>query len=106
MTCAQRGALPSPVVGWIFNYAAQNHWRVSGFYDIDDLCQDGLLIAVICRNRYGIPGIDITRKYEVRGDTLYLADQKVSDVALPALGELARYMEEWPEYLKRAVRHL
>ena len=126
MTCAQRGALPSPVVGWIFNYAAQNHWRVSGFYDIDDLCQDGLLIAVICRNRYGIPGIDIThphfmslvqsafkrhlidltRKHEVRGDTLYLADQKVSDVALPALGELARYMEEWPEYLKRAVRHL
>jgi DNA-directed RNA polymerase specialized sigma24 family protein len=126
MTCAQRGALPSPIVGWIYNYATSNYWRVSGFYELDDLCQDGLLIAVICRERYGVPGVDIThphfmslvqttfkrhlidlvRKLEVRGDTLYLADQKVSEVALPALGELARYMEEWPEYLKRAVRHL
>jgi|SRR5215469_14487589 len=134
MTRVQRGGLPSPIVGWVINYAKNNYWRVAGFYEIDDLCQDGLLIAVLCRNRYGIPGvhvthphfmslvktaferylIDLVRKYKVRGDTLYVADLGISEIAVREkhgiadipLGELARYMEEWPEYLRRAVRHL
>lgn len=134
MTCAQRGGLPSPVVGWVINYAKRNYKRVAGFYEIDDLCQDGLLIAILCRNRYGVPGVDIThphfmslvqssfsrhiidltRKLAVRGDTLFIADMGGSEIAVREkhsvadipLGELARFMEEWPEYLRRTVRHL
>jgi len=57
------GNLPSPVAGWIRNYAVNNIWRVSQFYEVDDLCQDGLLLAVSVRNRYGRPGVDIAHPH-------------------------------------------
>src|SRR5215471_18719058 len=101
---ANSGALPAPVAGWVRNYAVANYWRIEGnaSYAIDDLCQDGLLIAVSCRHRYGTPGVDITdqhfmslvqssfkrhvidlvRKLAVRGDTVYVADQGTSDISV------------------------
>jgi hypothetical protein len=128
------GGLPSPVVGFIYNFSVTNYWRVSGFYDLDDLCQDGLMCAIKCRNRYGTPGVDIagphfmtllktafnrhlidlTRHWAQVGDLVYLADLGANEVAvrekysLPehSLGELARYVEELPDYLHRVIQCL
>lgn len=51
--------LPAPVVGWIYNHATKNFWRVASWYELDDLVQDGLMKAYGCLERYGIPGVDI-----------------------------------------------
>lgn len=51
--------LPKPVVGWIHNHAAKNYWRVANWCELDDLIQDGLLVAYKCKTRYGRPGKDI-----------------------------------------------
>jgi DNA-directed RNA polymerase specialized sigma24 family protein len=127
---AQRsGGVPLPVVGWIHNFAVNNYWRVSAFYELDDLCQDGLVCAVKCRNRYGTPGVDIshphfmslvqtafnrylidlTRRQLVT--TIYLADLGADEIAVREkysipenpLGELARCIEELPDYLYRVI---
>lgn len=45
--------LPPAVIGWIKNHAARNHWRMAGWYDLDDLVQDGVMVAYKCRERYG-----------------------------------------------------
>lgn len=131
MNCVQRGgALPSPIVGWIHNFAVHNYWRVAGFYELDDLCQDGLLCAVRCRNRYGDITdqhlmtlvktsfnrylIDLTRRYRAAGDVVYLADLGVDEVAVlekysvaeNPLGELVRCIEELPDYLYWVIKCL
>jgi len=128
------GGLPLPVVGWIHNYALHNYWRVSGFYEVDDLFQDGLVCAIKCRNRYGTPGVDIshphymslvqtafirylidlTRQRASAGSPVYLADLGSDEVAVrekystpdSPLGELARRIEELPDYLYRMLRCL
>lgn len=46
--------LPKAVVGWIYNHARKNYWRVAAWYEVDDLIQDGLMIAYKCRERYGL----------------------------------------------------
>lgn len=51
--------LPKSVVGWIYKHAARNFWRVADWYDLDDLIQDGLLMAYKCRERYGESGKDL-----------------------------------------------
>jgi len=45
--------LPKPIVGWIVNHATKNFWRVADWYELDDLIQDGLMVAYKCRERYG-----------------------------------------------------
>lgn len=58
--------LPKSVVGWIFNHARKNFWRVSSWYEIDDLIQDGIVCAYKCLDRYGRPGIDIDEPHFMR----------------------------------------
>jgi DNA-directed RNA polymerase specialized sigma24 family protein len=130
--CAQRsGGVPLSVVGWIHNFAVKNYWRVSAFYELDDLCQDGLVCAVKCRNRYGTPGveishphfmslvqtaftrylIDLTRRQLVTGPTVYLADLGTDEIAVREkhsvpdypIGELVRCIEELPDYLYKVL---
>jgi hypothetical protein len=58
--------------------------------------------------------IDLTRKYACVGDPIYLADLGTDEIAVrerysPAehpLGELARCVEELPDYLYRLIRTL
>lgn len=52
-SCADSYGLPRPVVGWIYNHATKNYWRVADFCELDDLIQDGLMKAYECRRRYG-----------------------------------------------------
>jgi hypothetical protein len=40
------------VMGWIVNTSKQNIWRVSEWYDLDDLIQDGLYWYCYCRHKY------------------------------------------------------
>jgi hypothetical protein len=47
--------LPAPVVGWIIKHARTNYWRVAGWYELDDLIQDGLLCGYKCLAIYGTP---------------------------------------------------
>ncbi len=49
--------LPPSVVGWIYNHARKNYWRMASWYEIDDLIQDGLVCAYKCLDRYG-PDLD------------------------------------------------
>lgn len=51
--------LPKSVVGWIYNHSTKNYWRVAGWCELDDLIQDGLLVAYRCQERYGESGKDI-----------------------------------------------
>jgi len=37
---------------WMFKHAQKNFWRVSRFYEFDDLVQDGYMCYAICVNRY------------------------------------------------------
>ena len=39
--------------GWLVNYARANYWRVSTWYELDDLVQDGLLTYTRIVQRYG-----------------------------------------------------
>ena len=45
--------LPQPVVGWIYNHSRKNYWRLAAWYEVEDLIQDGLMIAYKARERYG-----------------------------------------------------
>lgn len=54
--------IPSQIVGWIHNHAKKNLWRVAAWYEIDDLIQDGLMIALKCRDHYG----DVEPKHYMR----------------------------------------
>lgn len=45
--------LPVEIRRWVISYAKKNYWRVVGFYDLDDLIQDGLMVAIKCRQKYG-----------------------------------------------------
>ena len=44
--------LNDSIIGWIYNEAYSNLWRVGKWYDFEDLVQDGLTIALLCRQRY------------------------------------------------------
>jgi hypothetical protein len=124
------GGLPSPIVGWVYNFSVTNYWKVSAFYELDDLFQDGLVCAVKCRNRYG--GItdphlmsltqtafsrhliDLTRRFSAVGDPIYLADLGSDEIAVREkyshadypLGELARCVSELPDHLYQIFRYL
>ena len=45
--------LNNSIIGWIYNTSYRNLWKVSKWYDFEDLVQDGLMIALKCRARYG-----------------------------------------------------
>jgi hypothetical protein len=47
--------LPPRVVGWIVKHARTHYWRVAGWYELDDLIQDGLLCGYKCLAMYGVP---------------------------------------------------
>lgn len=40
--------------GWIKNKARQEYWRVSRWYELGDLIQDGYLCYLKCRNKYAL----------------------------------------------------
>lgn len=44
--------LPTPIVGWIYNHARKNYWRVAAYYEMDDLIADGLMCAYKVREKY------------------------------------------------------
>lgn len=48
----QQTGLEQPLISWIYKYAYKQYWRVASWYDYEDLIQDGMMIAVKCRNRY------------------------------------------------------
>lgn len=39
------------IIGWIYNESFRNLWKIQ-WYDFEDLVQDGLIIALKCRERY------------------------------------------------------
>jgi hypothetical protein len=45
--------LNDSVIGWIYNTSRRYVYRVNKWYDFEDLVQDGLMIALKCRARYG-----------------------------------------------------
>lgn len=45
--------LNNSVIGWIYNESYRSLWKVARWYDFEDLVQDGLMIAIKCRQRYG-----------------------------------------------------
>jgi hypothetical protein len=50
-----RPAIPISVERWIKSHARKHYWRVAGWYELDDLIQDGLVCACKCLERYGTP---------------------------------------------------
>lgn len=44
--------LDAGVKGWIWNQARANFWKMSGWYEFDDLVQDGYLCYAKCRNNF------------------------------------------------------
>jgi DNA-directed RNA polymerase specialized sigma24 family protein len=38
--------------GWIVNTARKSYWRVAGWYDLDDLIQDGYICYLKCHEKY------------------------------------------------------
>jgi hypothetical protein len=54
---------------WIINKARKEHWRISSWYDLADLIQDGYLCYAKCRRRYTFlttknhPGPDDKRRF-------------------------------------------
>jgi len=50
-----RTGLPRSVVGWIYNHSRKHYWRVAAWYELEDLIQDGLMIAYKCQQYYGKP---------------------------------------------------
>lgn len=44
--------LSPSMLGWIRKHTAENYWRVAGWYEFDDLLQDGYLAAHKCLLRY------------------------------------------------------
>ena len=44
--------LNNSIIGWIYNESYRSLWKVNRWYDFEDLVQDGLMIAIKCRNRY------------------------------------------------------
>lgn len=51
--------LQEPVMGWIINHAKKNYWRMSSWYELDDLIQDGIVCGYKCLQVYGIPPYEI-----------------------------------------------
>lgn len=47
-------ALDAGMVGWLHSYARSNFWRVSSWYDYEDLVQDGFLCYAICLEKYAL----------------------------------------------------
>lgn len=43
----------SSIIWWIYSNAKRNLWRVGSWYDLEDLINDGLLIALKCRQKLG-----------------------------------------------------
>ena len=103
-------SLPKPVLGWIYNHARKNFWRVAPWYEIDDLINDGIMKAYECLDRYGIPGEDIdpphfmslvkTSFHNHIGDLLRHSrgEQEVTN----KIGDLAGQMTE-TQFLDRVV---
>jgi hypothetical protein len=44
----------SGLEGWIKRTARENYWRVSKWYELQDLVQDGYLCYLKCRNKYAM----------------------------------------------------
>lgn len=42
----------SGLQGWIKSYSREQYWRVSRWYDLPDLVQDGYVCYTKCRNKY------------------------------------------------------
>lgn len=45
------------IIGWICNHSMRNLWRVAHWYELEDLINDGLMIALKCREKLGV-GVD------------------------------------------------
>lgn len=58
--------LPRGVTGWVYNHARSNYWRLASWYELDDLIQDGLMIAYKCVAKYGFPGEDLDEPHFMR----------------------------------------
>lgn len=52
MTKLNIPGLNNSIIGWIYNESRRNLWKVAGWYDFEDLVQDGLILALKCRERY------------------------------------------------------
>lgn len=48
----RRYKLDRSLIGWIVNTARANYWRVSSWYDLEDLIQDGMECYARCKDRY------------------------------------------------------
>lgn len=47
-----RHRLDDGLRNWILKTARKNFWKVAGFYDLDDLIQDGFMCYAKCNQRY------------------------------------------------------
>jgi DNA-directed RNA polymerase specialized sigma subunit, sigma24 homolog len=123
--------LNDSIIGWIYNEAYRNLWRVNKWYDFEDLVQDGLIIALKCRTRYGdidpanftamvktsfknhIIGLQRHKSYVMETSIAELAELKhvseekaldsISEPVLPDQ-EIACVLSELPEPVKAVLR--
>ena len=52
--------LDAGVKGWIYNTARANMWKVAGWYELEDLIQDGYLCFAKCRASYKADSDEVT----------------------------------------------
>jgi hypothetical protein len=45
--------IQNSLIGWIYKQSSKHYWRVSGWYEFDDLIQDGMYVAIKCQTKYG-----------------------------------------------------
>jgi len=109
---------------WIYRHSTNNLWRVAGWYDLEDLVNDGMVIALKCRERLG-RDVDVKlynsyvrrafhnhigeliRKKRSLDEVCFLdladSDQSVSGRPEPQSQEMVTLLRQMPEGLKRVL---
>lgn len=106
--------------GWIVNTARRNLWRVYGWYDLDDLIQDGFICYCMCLERYShvkekrhlMALVKVTyinhihrlaRKKRKRPEILVPADSPVFDGLVPEDASFITLLGQLPEELRQLI---
>jgi len=109
--CDSTYGLPGAVVGWVRRHASKNYWRVANCCELDDLIQDGLMVAYKCRSRYGEPGVDLDHPHFMalvktafyRHIGQILRGSRAEQALISRLGDMAGEMDEG-DVLDRVAR--
>lgn len=58
--------------GWLIQYAAKHHWRMSSWVDLEDLIQEGYVVFAFCKDRYYYNPTDPSREVRERAHFMAL----------------------------------